>query len=128
MKKIILFILTPIFFTTFGEFLLKDTTNHIFKTLTNPSILDQLKEPYIWLAYLLIIGGGLLWLVAMSKYELSFLYPFLSINYVAIILGSQWILNESVSIYRYVSIAFIISGLIFISKSQNIEVEKKKEQ
>ena len=69
------------------------------------------------MAIALIFCGGILWLVAMSKFELSFIYPFMSLNYVVIIIGSQLLLNESVSLSRYIAVGFIGVGLFFISRS-----------
>lgn len=144
MKKIFIFILIPVFLTTAGEFILKFNINaletahvelhpHIQKAIDSiPYISIPISEkltgacvylttvafhPQIALALACMVLGGVLWVVAMSKFELSFLYPFLSINYVAIVVGSQFILGESVSLYRYLSIVLIMIGLFFISKS-----------
>jgi drug/metabolite transporter (DMT)-like permease len=122
LKKITLFILFPVILTTLGEFCLKHAINqlsldaadsvsliqHAFTILGNPGVLAGL---------FCILCGGFLWVLAMSKFELSFLYPFLSINYIIIILGSHFFLKEEVSLYRYVSIVLITIGLIFISRS-----------
>jgi drug/metabolite transporter (DMT)-like permease len=66
---------------------------------------------------LCIVAASILWITAMSKFELSFLYPFLSINYLCIIFGSKLFLNESISLNRYISAIFISIGLILISRS-----------
>ncbi|MCP4049914.1 MAG: hypothetical protein GY730_04330 [bacterium] len=143
-KKIIIFILFPLVLTIAGEFVLKSTINSLGSALEINSsgytsrvckastekwgiltkwacIFSDIKvfvlNYKIILALFCIITGGLLWLVAMSRFELSFLYPFLSINYLAIIVGSDIWLKEAVSIYRYFSIVLIVLGLIFISRS-----------
>jgi drug/metabolite transporter (DMT)-like permease len=77
-------------------------------------------------AVTIITLGGVLWLVAMSKYELSFIYPYLSINYISVLLGSQWVLHESVGWSRYVSVIFIVIGLVLISRSPHSEVLKNE--
>ncbi|NBV41344.1 hypothetical protein EBR96_01045 [bacterium] len=70
---------------------------------------------------LMVTGGGLLWLVAMSRYELSFIYPFLTINYLAIVVGAQWVLGEQLNSIRIFSAIFVVIGLLLISKSPNSE-------
>lgn len=87
-----------------------------------------LMNPAIIGAALMITIGGILWLVAMSKFELSFIYPFLSINYVVIVLGSQLILNEKVSLFRYLSVILIVIGLIFISRSPYSETSEERKR
>jgi len=62
-----------------------------------------------------------LWLIAMSKFELSYIYPFLSLNYVIILVGSQLLLGESVSLLRYGSVLLIVIGLVIISRSPYFE-------
>ena len=150
-KRIAIFILLPIILTVSGEFVLKATINDIFSTKTTITtnntqdikycqekikptlnqkidcILSDLKifvlNTKIVLSLLAIILGGILWLVALSKFELSFLYPFLSINYLSIIFVSQILLKETVDLYRYLSVVLIILGLVFISRSPYSESE-----
>ena len=123
MKNIICFIFIPIMFTVIGEFLLK------FGVLGTPTgeaigIITILTSYKIILGVALIVIAALLWIVGMSKFQLSFMYPFLSLNYVLIIVGSEIILKENVQINRYISILLIIVGLVFISRSSNQKVKE----
>ena len=152
MKKIFIFILCPLILTISGEFLLKTSINkdtdklqtnfssirltdctdkqackHLLSQLTG-DIKIFLSDIKIVIALVLIILGGVFWLSAMSKFELSFLYPFLSINYLAIVVGSRIFLLEQVPIYRYISILLIIIGLVIISQSPYSESEDKKNE
>lgn len=113
MKNWLIYILTPILLTSGGEFILKHTIN------------ASLYSPKVLVAIACILLGSIFWLYAMSKYQLSFLYPFMSMNFLVITVGSQVFLNEKVSIYRYLAVGLIIIGLIIISKSKNTEAEKK---
>jgi len=123
-RKFFYFIFLPIFLTTTGEFVLKHYINLSVAgggfTYVVPG-LGLVLNPGIFLSVAAIIVGGALWVVAMSKFELSFLYPFLSINYIVIIVGSQFLLHEEVSLFRYLSIVLIIIGLVFISRSPHSE-------
>ncbi len=121
----IAFVFTPILLTIVGEFILKDTVNQLPPLNGVGSILMILQSPGILMGVSLIVIGGLLWLVALSKFEMSFIYPFLSINYVAILVGSQLFLGEEVNLNRYVAMGLIIIGLIFISKSPYSEKSKE---
>ena len=126
MKKILIFILIPILLATCGEFLLKHTINALPPTDNVIGLMGYIKpffNPLILLSIITIVSGGVLWLVAMSRFELSFLYPFLSINYIAVVLGSQWVLDEKVVWTRYVAIGLIMVGLIIISRSPYSESE-----
>jgi drug/metabolite transporter (DMT)-like permease len=135
MKKAFRFlylVLLPILMTTSGDFLLKHSINHHRPAATSTTATQPipskspLRQPSAILAVTLITLGIVLWLVAMSKYELSFIYPFLSINYISVLIGSQWVLHESVGWSRYVSVIFIVIGLVLISRSPHSEVKQKE--
>lgn len=119
----------PILLTTVGEFILKhainvNTTADTIQTLgIFDGMVNALQNPMIVSAYICIFLGSILWLIALSKYELSFLYPFLSLSFLFITIGSEWLLDEHVSSTRYIAVLLIIVGLIIISRSPNNEKE-----
>lgn len=129
-RKFILFIIIPVILTSGGEFVLKHAVNTQSET-TSISTMSKsnidflasatvlLENPAIILAFCMIITGGILWLVAMSHFELSFLYPFQSLNLLVVVVGSQVFLGEAVSLYRYIAVLLIMGGLIVISRSPN---------
>lgn len=126
MKKIIVFIFFPILLTSLGELALKNTINQMHLKVTLFSIPQIIFNPFVLLSISCIVIGGILWLVGMSKFELSFMYPFLVLNYVLIILGSIFFLHEIVTIYTYVAIFFIVCGLILISRSKYSETHEER--
>jgi len=124
MKKILLFILLPVFLTSLGEVALKNTINHLHLTMSPSAIPFIMFNPFVILSIFSIVFGGVLWLVGMSKFELSFMYPFLVLNYVFIILGSVFFLHEKVHLYTLVAVLFIVCGLILISRSKYTETKE----
>ena len=122
--QIFIFIFLPIFLSVVGEFLLKFNVTGQELALNLSSALAVFTTPGIIIGILFVISSAILWVVGMSKFQLSFMYPFLSVNYVIIIVGSEFILKEDVTINRYVSILLIIIGLVIISRSQNTKVKE----
>jgi hypothetical protein len=147
MRALFSFVVLPILCNSFGELLLKHRLNEL-ELGHVPAYLDGLKKVLLlffdgplasYLAYTLsvmlgilfdpivmfsvgtIFFGTVLWLIAMSKFELSYIYPFLSLNYVIILIGSQLVLGESVSLLRYGSVLLIVIGLVIISRSPYFE-------
>ncbi|HAZ28779.1 MAG TPA: hypothetical protein DCY48_03345 [Candidatus Magasanikbacteria bacterium] len=57
------------------------------------------------------------WIVVLSRVELSYAYPLLSLGYVAIVLISILFLKEPLSIFRLLGTALIIAGVVLIFKS-----------
>lgn len=56
-------------------------------------------------------------LLVLSRVELSFAYPFLSLAYVVVTVYSYYVFNEDVNAFRMTGIALICVGTILISRS-----------
>lgn len=123
-RSFLSFVLFPILLASLGEFLLKHAINGAGVTLSIHSIAGLLHIPFIWLGSACILISGVLWVIAMSRYQLSFIYPFFSLNFVVILLGSKLYLHEQISLVRYLAVVLIIIGLIFISRSKFSESKK----
>jgi len=74
-------------------------------------------NPLILLALPLYAGALLMWLIVLSRMQLSFAYPFLALNYVINALLAQAILGEHISFLRWVAIGLICSGVIVITRT-----------
>lgn len=67
---------------------------------------------------LFVYGTGVIfWLLALSHLELSYVYPFASLGYIGIIIGSYFLFKERISWMRLLGIAVIISGVLITSRS-----------
>lgn len=53
----------------------------------------------------------------LSKVELSFAYPFLSLAYVAVAVASWYFFSENLDASRLIGIGLIMAGTIFIAQS-----------
>ena len=59
-----------------------------------------------------------LWLYALSRVELSYAFPFLSLSYVAIMLGARFGLSEPLHTNRLLGSMFIVLGVILVGLSR----------
>ncbi len=74
-------------------------------------------SPWV-IAGLVVYGVGVInWLLALSHLELSYVYPFASLSYIGIIIGSHFIFKERFSLLRVAGIAVIILGVLVTSLS-----------
>jgi drug/metabolite transporter (DMT)-like permease len=90
--------------------------NLTLKTL--PSLIYQfLTTPYILLGFLCYIISSVTWLVALSKLELSYIYPMVSLSYVLVVGASIVFLGERVSLTRWAGVGIIIAGVLLLSRS-----------
>jgi multidrug transporter EmrE-like cation transporter len=72
---------------------------------------------WLWVAMVCYAISILLWMAVLSKVEVSFAYPFLSIGYVVAALVGYQFFGESLSWTRIVGIAVICIGVYLISRS-----------
>ena len=61
--------------------------------------------------------SAIIWLYVLSRVELSYAFPFLSLSYVAVLAGARWGLNERLGIHRLVGSALIVLGVLAVSIS-----------
>ena len=88
----------------------------------NASNVTQLFEPmvtnlYLWVALLCYGFSFFLWMVVLSRVEVSYAYPFLSVGYVVTTIAGYAFFAEDISFMRILGVAIICLGVFFISRS-----------
>ena len=82
------------------------------------SVLPRLAlNPYIISGMVLFVVSMASHLLVLSRVDLSFAYPFLSLAYVVVLVYAYFIFNENINAYRVLGIALICLGTFFISRS-----------
>lgn len=76
-----------------------------------------LTEINIWGGFACYAVSILLWLVVLSKVEVSYAYPFLSIGYIVTAFIGYYFLGESMSFYKVSGIAVICAGIVLMYHS-----------
>ena len=64
--------------------------------------------------YVISVG---IWILALSRVEVSIAYPMLSIGYVVNALLAWWLFGEIISAQRLAGIAVIIIGVVLVARS-----------
>jgi len=77
---------------------------------------SMLLNPYIIIAIVLTFLAGVTWMIAMTKFEISYAYPFTLLGLILVTIFSVIFFGESINIYKLIGIVFIIFGIIVISK------------
>jgi drug/metabolite transporter (DMT)-like permease len=86
---------------------------------TVPGLILQLAlNPLVIAGLVIYVSGTFFWLVALSRVDLSYAYPFASLNYI-FILGASWvILGERPTPMRLVGVLAICVGVWTISRTR----------
>ena len=60
--------------------------------------------------------GMIILLIALRGAELTMLYPIMATSYIWVSLMSLFIFHESVGLWRWIGICFIVAGVFYISR------------
>ena len=77
---------------------------------------SMLLNPYIIISLALTLLSGVTWMIAMTKFEISYAYPFTLLGLVLVTIFSVIFFGESINTYKIAGIAVIILGIVLISK------------
>lgn len=75
------------------------------------------RSPAIYVGLMLYALSASLWLVVLSRMDLSYAYPILSISYILIPLSAWLLFGEQIPPLRWFGILVVIVGVIIISRS-----------
>lgn len=117
-KSLILIVLTVIINTS-GQFMVKTGVNRVGAVgLGDPgSLLRALASWLVLGGFVVYFVSALLWISILSKTELSWAFPMLSLSYVLTALLSPVLLHEAVSAQRFVGILIICLGVFVVSRT-----------
>ena len=77
---------------------------------------SMLLNPYIIIALVLTLLAGVTWMIAMTKFEISYAYPFTTLGLVLVTIFSVIFFGENIGIYKICGIVLILLGIFIISK------------
>ena len=75
-------------------------------------------NPFILIGFISIGLSSLFWLAALSKADLSYAYPMISIGYVITAISAWIFFQESLTLMRMSGILIICVGVFLMSKSE----------
>lgn len=119
-KKEIILILVSVAMGAFAQLMLKIGVNSLEAIeISVIGIIKLIFTPLIFMGLLLYFLSTITWLVALTKTELSYAYPFIAAGYGIVAYFGWQFLNESFGILRIIGIAVIMVGVAFVSASGN---------
>lgn len=117
-----LLLLVAIAMSTTGELLLKHGMNMVGVLSLAPGdivpmLFKAFTNPFVFAGFALIFGGSIFWLAVISRVDLSWAYPMLSLGYIIVVIESWIILNEPVTALRLAGVLIICLGVFILSRS-----------
>ncbi len=111
-----LYIAGTIIFTVYGQLIIKwriagygsfppnsfDKFLFLIRVLCDPFVISGFAAAFI---------ASLCWMAAMTKFDLSYAYPFMSIPFVIIMFLSAYFFQEAITLPKFLGLFFIIIGI-----------------
>lgn len=122
MQKYIPLILTVVITNAISQMLLKQGMNTIGKfSFEGGSLWKMLPvvafNPYVVGGLAVLVFSMGLHLMALSRVELSFAYPFLSVSYVLVLIAGYFWFGDAINSSRVIGVALICAGTFFVARS-----------
>ncbi|MCL2623028.1 MAG: EamA family transporter [Planctomycetaceae bacterium] len=75
-----------------------------------------LGDPIILSGFVSAFVASLFWMAAMTKFELSFAYPFMSLSFVLVFILSVFLFHDTVNFGKACGLGLIVLGIIITAK------------
>ncbi|WP_082233171.1 EamA family transporter [Halobacillus massiliensis] len=112
-----LYIFGTIFFTVYGQLILKwkiDQYGGLPAQWTDKAIflVQLLLNPFILSGFLSAFVASIFWMAAMTKFDISYAYPFMSLSFVLVFVLSVFLFGEPMTLKKVMGISLIVAGII----------------
>lgn len=115
------YVLGTVLFTVYGQLIVKWQVSKagalptafsakmlfLSKLLLNPWIISGMAAAFL---------AMLCWLSAMTKFELSYAYPFMSLAFVLVLILSAVLFHETVTVPKVLGVGLVVAGIIVASR------------
>jgi len=115
------YILLTVLLTAYGQVVLKwrmNTLGELPAPLAEKFwfLFKTIFDPFVFSSFFAAFLASLTWMAALSKFALSFAYPFMSLAFLVVLVCSYFFLHESITLPKVIGMALIVAGLIIASR------------
>ena len=111
-------VLVAILFASLGQLTMKYAMTGAAVAVSSPvdTVREILSRPMVYLGLVFYGLSSFLWLIALSRLPLSYMYPFTALLIVIITFASAILFQEPLNLWKLSGVVFIISGLLLIAR------------
>jgi drug/metabolite transporter (DMT)-like permease len=81
-----------------------------------PYLVKVFLDPFLLSGFASAFIASVFWLVAMTKFEISTAYPFMSLSFIFVFIFSGIFFGETITIGKIIGLIFVVLGLIISVK------------
>ncbi len=117
-----LYIFLSIFFAVSSQLIIKwkmsafDLSGHEGIVAKFFFAFSMLFNPWIMLSIFLTLLSGLSWMIAMTKFDISYAYPYTALGFVLILIFSALLFHEPLNGAKVLGVLLIVSGIFVVAK------------
>lgn len=115
------YILLTIFFTVYSQTIMRWQVSGAGELPADMQgklhfILHLFLNPWVISSIFATLLAGVSWMLAMSQFEISYAYPWISLNFVLMLLIGAMLFGESFSMQKLLGTLFIVVGIVVIAR------------
>lgn len=119
------YIALTIVFTVYGQLIIKQQVNMVGEFPSGAGIVPFyvrfiLTRPLVLSGFVCAVLASISWIGALSKFELSYAYPFMSLNFVFVVVLSVLLFKEHMNVHKALGLAVICVGVIIVSRGSSL--------
>lgn len=73
-------------------------------------------NPWVFSSILATLLAGISWMLAMSRFEISYAYPWIGLNFVLMMLFGVFLFGESISMTKVIGTLLVVAGIAVIAR------------
>lgn len=117
----LVFILLTVGFTVLGQILVKQGMLDVGKSPSELAalpafVLRSLTNPRVVIGLGCAVAAALTWIVAISRSNLSFAYPFMALGVVLVLVLSGVVFKEAIPMNRWIGVGIVCLGILVASR------------
>ena len=115
------YIFLTVVFSVYGQLILKQQVNSVSNPPSGAELIPFyvkfiITRPLVLSGFISAVLASVAWIGAISKFELSYAYPFMSLNFVVVVVLSLILFGESINYFKIVGLLLICLGVFIVSK------------
>ena len=118
-----LYVPGTILFTVYGQMILKWRIIKLGWSMTDGNLVEKmicylklLFDPFVFSGFLSAFVASVFWTMAMTKFEITTAYPFMSISPAIVFFLGIFVLNETFTVGKLLGLIIIIIGTVITVK------------
>lgn len=116
------YIFSTIFFTVYSQLIMRWQVSQAgalpADTMGKVLFVAQLfLNPWVISSIFATLFAGISWMLTMTRFEISYAYPWVSLNFLLVLIFGVLLFNESFNTMKALGSLLIIAGIIVIARS-----------